>query len=104
MCHSRAFFFIIANRAPNLSEIVNFSAFFLDEGICGQIGLKRAEILDLHWEPYMYAYDVATAVNSPANKVEAVQSGIMDFCDYLEMFVGHSSLGFVYIITNSVPN
>ena len=89
---------------PNSLKVVNFSTFFLDEGIGGQIGLKRAEILDLYGKPYVHAYDVAVAVNSPADKIETVQTGVMDFRNYLEMLDGHSSLGFDYIIANPVPN
>jgi hypothetical protein len=87
-----------------LLKVVNFSTFFLDEGIGGQIGLKRAEILDLYGKPYVYAYDIAVAVNSPPDEVETVQTGVMDFCNYFEMLDGHGSLGFVLYIANPVPN
>lgn len=94
----------IANIVPNSLKVVNFSTFFLDEGVGGQIGLKRPEILDLHGKPYVHAYDAAVAVNSPPDEVETVQTGVMDFCNYLEMLDGHSSLGFVLYIANPVPN
>lgn len=106
--HMTDFFFgytyYIANTVPNLLKVVNFSTFFFNKHIGRQVGLKRAEILDLYGKPDVYAYDVAIAVNSPANKVETVQCGIMDFCDYLEMLDFHNLSGFVYIIATIVPN
>ena len=97
------FDYTIAKSVPNLLKLVNFSTFFFNKHIGRQVGVKRAEILNFHGKPNVDTQETPVAENSPANKVETVQCGIMDFCDYLEMLDFHNSLGFDYIIATIVP-